>query len=134
MRADNGIGSLAGGVIDLLCEVTQVGGVECSGDGGRDQALHQDVDTENVHAIRDEGVVYAHSWTDVVCSVYTGNVASTKFGTALIDAEKLQLGYALGDLGNWGRESNRGRACYQEKGRETHDQRVRRIGKAKKNS
>lgn len=122
--ADDGVCTLTGDVVDLLGEVAQVRSIRCSGHGGRDQTLHKDVDTEDVHARGDEGVISAQGRPDIVRSINTWDVSCTELRTRFIDTEKLELGDALGDFGDWGGESNRGRACGQEKSRETHSERV----------
>ena len=57
MGSDHGIGTLGGDVVDCLCEITLVVWIGFASKSGGNKTFHQEVNTESVHSLGDEGLV-----------------------------------------------------------------------------
>lgn len=92
---DHGVGTLRGDVVHKLGKVSGVVGVQGAGEPAGCQALHQEVDAEEVHALCQELVNLLGVDPDVVLVVETGKVSLAKLWARLVDAEPFQLATGL---------------------------------------
>lgn len=91
VRLNHGVRALGCNVVDNVGKVTKVVGIKTASEPAGCQALHQEVDAEEVHALRKELINLLGINPDVVLAVGTRNVARAKLGARLVDAEPLQL-------------------------------------------
>lgn len=121
MGDDHGVGTLAGDVVDRCLQVCQVLRVEGGGQGVVSQTFHQDIDTESVHSLADEGINSGKSGPDIVSVLGTGKLGLAKLRTGLVDTEELEVGSTLLFLLHWRSQREGGRTGNKKSGK-THDE------------
>lgn len=122
---DHGIGTQVGDVVDRLLEVGKVGGVKGVSHGAVSKTLHQDVDTEGVHPLVNEGINGRQSRPDIVGVQSSGQVTLAKLRARLVDAKEGEGRSTLLLLVLHRRSQCKGSRTGDEKSRNTHGERLR---------
>lgn len=100
MWHNHGIGTRIRNILDRLSQTGQI--VRICGPSHRcgHKPLHENVDAEDVHAGRDEGVDCAEGWPYIVGAFGARDVTCAELGPTFVDSEELEFRGAFAGAGD----------------------------------